>query len=364
MTSAQLSVCFVFASGGIGGAERSMLRLMQCVHPKRLNCRVLLMTKENAEFEDSLSSLGIPFQRNGRVGVLALWKSLRTDTPDIVYLFGNIRTLLWAIIARLAGIKTIIIAERSIPASWITRFGRRTERFVVDAFISNSEAAASILRQKCGVSSSTVHVVYNGIETSAPKPIAGATEIDVVCVANIRKLKGHVILLQAIKQLQEQYFSLKCVLFGEDLTEGEFFERAVRDGLGGTYDWRGFSARASDYLSVAKVFVLPSLEREGTPTSILEAMNAGAAVVASDVGGVSELIEDQVTGLLVEPGNSEMLAEKIGLLLSSPALRHTLATNAQAHVAEYHSIESMVERHLYLFSLLTKGDTVSLRASQ
>jgi glycosyltransferase involved in cell wall biosynthesis len=86
-------------------------------------------------------------------------------------------------------------------------------------------------------------------------------------------------------------------------------------------------------LSTADVFVLPSFS-EGRPRSIIEAMSLGAAIVATDAGGIPTLVEDDCTGLLVPPGNAEALAAALDRVIASPALRRRLGKAARARAEQ------------------------------
>ena len=86
-------------------------------------------------------------------------------------------------------------------------------------------------------------------------------------------------------------------------------------GLVDTYTWVGYQRNIESYLARSDVFVLPSLWGEGTPTSILEAMLLKKPVVATDNGGVRELVHDMTTGLLIQPGDSKRLAMAIETIL-------------------------------------------------
>ena len=86
------------------------------------------------------------------------------------------------------------------------------------------------------------------------------------------------------------------------------------------------------------------------PTSLLEAMVLGLPVIATPVGGVSELVEDGVTGVLVLPNDAGKLAEKIDQLLEAPEYRSAIGKCAKEYVLNNHSIRKMVEEHQKVFS--------------
>ncbi len=99
---------------------------------------------------------------------------------------------------------------------------------------------------------------------------------------------------------------------------------------------------ARKYLKAFDVFVLPSL-KEGFPWAILEAMSAGVPIVATKVGAVPEIIENNQSGFLVEPGNSQVLAKKITELINNPELQNKFVKNANQRLPQF-SQQKMLEQ--------------------
>ena len=206
----------------------------------------------------------------------------------MLYVFGRFRTLVWAILGRLAGVRCIVAAERSAANRGSDRLARLLDRLLVTAYVANSEFAARNLRAIVGTSGPPVSVVPNGIElTGLParlSPRSGPPSL--LCVGNITANKGQGILLEAVRLLRDRYPGIRATLVGHDFTRGRFFAEARARGLDETYEAVGFSDDVGPYLARATLVVLPTLMREGMPTSLLEAMRAGVPVVASRVGGV------------------------------------------------------------------------------
>lgn len=142
-----------------------------------------------------------------------------------------------------------------------------------------------------------------------------------ISVGVLRISKGHKYLIEAYKQLKPKYVSLSLIIIGSGPEEKKL--KYAAENLSGIYFLgRQNHGKIVEYLKAADIFVLPSIDlpqdREGMPTSVMEAMAAGLPVVATRVGGVPYLIKDGVNGFLVNPGSAEELTETIVKLIDNP----------------------------------------------
>jgi glycosyltransferase involved in cell wall biosynthesis len=353
-TKAKPRICFLFRSrknSGIGGAERSMMRLMTHTSPEDAEIIVIFYKQAIEPMRKFLDENQVQWLIADNL--IDLYKKLRHLHPNVLYMFARIHMLIWGITAKLAGVLLTVGAERGWADTWIDRLSQHLTKFVVDVYIANSKYAAERLIE-AGIKPDHVHVIYNGIDAWDRNAIKSSgnpqfTKPSIVCVANISPRKGHLILLKAINLLKPKYPDLRAILLGIDYTKGAFFAETRPLGLESTYSWVGEVADVKPYLLAADLFALPSY-KEGMPTSILEAMLMEKPVVSTKISGVQELIEDGVTGLLVQPGDEKALAEAIDRVLSSEALGVRLGANARKHVLENHTMSKMVSEHLRVFN--------------
>lgn len=344
-----LRVTFVLASHGIGGAERSMLRLMALAHRRTWDCRVILSRQSNDAFRRSIEQIDVPCHTLSPWDVPGWLRHFHTHRPDVLYVFGRFRTIPWAVLGRLAGVRCIVAAERSAANRGSDRLARFLDRRVVTAYIANSEFGAANLRSFVG-RRRPVWVVPNGIVIHTPARRAdphGPPRL--ICVGNITANKGQLVLLQAVEHLRIRHPGVRAILVGRDFTGGRFFEEAKSQGLTDTFTAVGFAEDVAPYWAQATLAVLPTLKREGMPSSLLEAMAVGVPVVASGVGGVGEIIEDGKTGLLVRPGDAVALARAIDRLLDDPDERRRLAGNARESITNRYDLSAMLEGHREAF---------------
>jgi glycosyltransferase involved in cell wall biosynthesis len=168
----------------------------------------------------------------------------------------------------------------------------------------------------------------------------------VVTVGHLNAVKGHRYLVDALAFLAEKGQRMQAVLVGDrvDHVVAQDVElRVASHGLGDCVRLVGGADDIAPYLSCADVFVLPSLS-EGMPMALLEAMAAGLPVVATAVGGVTEIVEDGVNGFLVRPGDARGLALQISRMLDDPGSSRRMGERAQAVALARFSTQSIAAR--------------------
>lgn len=170
--------------------------------------------------------------------------------------------------------------------------------------------------------------------------------------ALVDRHKGQRVLLDAARQLQHSHPDMLFVFFGR----GED-EAALKDESAdlGNVVWAGFEPHLGDYLPALDVFAFPS-RNEGLGSVLLDVMRAGVPVVASDTGGIPDIVRDGDTGLLFTPGDDEALAAHLSRL-RDPTLRRSLAQNASSQLDNY-SPDAMASAYLALYRPLVQPRTV------
>jgi glycosyltransferase involved in cell wall biosynthesis len=168
-------------------------------------------------------------------------------------------------------------------------------------------------------------------------------------VGRLTPLKGVDYLLTAWQAVASAVPDVTLVIVGNGEREAELKTQAAALGLTGRVVFAGFRTDVPALLARADLFVLSSLW-EGLPMAAIEAMAAGCPVVATAVGGVPEVVETGITGLLAPPQDAAALAATLIRLLGNHALSSALASAAAAHVQSRYSREAMVEatRQVYL----------------
>lgn len=215
--------------------------------------------------------------------------------------------------------------------------------------LSNSEQEAGLT---AGVGRSEQYrVVLNGIDLERfarpPEPVPGR----VVALGRLAAQKRPDLAVRAMKELRARHAHAHLQLAGDGPARPEVEQLVRRLDLGEVVRLIGPREDVPMLLSQAACLLLTS-DYESCPYTVIEAMAAGVPVVATRVGGVPELVEDGVSGLLVEPGRPEQIAAAIGELLADPDRARELGSAGRRIAGERFSVERMVGETVALYDEL------------
>jgi len=354
---------------GIGGAEKQVVLLARGLHERGIDTRVWALFGDTETYHgDMLRREGIPvvdlgLRRCRKVRYVlpnfarlaSIIMRLRRERPDIVHAFLFHAYIAGVPVARMARVPVFVAGRRSLgnfkegrPVALAVE--RLATRFT-DLIIANAEAVAQDTLRRERVRGDKLEVVCNGLAEQAfvqVSPVVVETVYPVVlCVANLKRDKGHRYLLEAMSHLQ--IGGRPCTL----LLAGDGAERPSleRDAARLRIDVR-FLGRCEDVrplLARADVVAHPSLE-DGMSNAVMEAMAAGRPIVATSVGGTPELLAER--GLLVPAADPVELAEGIARILADHALAARLGEEARKWSQEHLSTATMVDRHVRIYSRL------------
>lgn len=363
----------------VGGTERQFFELLRRLDRRRwqplvaclnyggeLTPRLLDMGIDPIEFplKGSLARANTAVQI-GRMALLC-----RRHRVRIIHAHDFYSNLLGVSAARLARIPSI--ASRRDLAHFLTRSQRRALMLtclLADRVLVNATAVGDLVAQEFGGAVPRtltslgrarpwyprVEIVHNGIELAvfdaealrepvAPLParIAGVPRVAVVASMNLPD-KGHSDLLRAASLLQARGHRLQWLLVSDGKLRRGLEEQARALGLGDCFHFLGRRPDVPSILARVDLLVHPSWA-EAFPNAVLEALGAGLPVVATRVGGCSELVVDGATGRLVPPRQPEMLASAIEDVLANAAASAEMGRHGRQLVERHFSLERMNAR--------------------
>jgi colanic acid/amylovoran biosynthesis glycosyltransferase len=230
----------------------------------------------------------------------------------------------------------------------------KTARVVV----TETDFARRFLQERFPECADRIHRIYNGLNLAEfRRADFSSTPPLIVGIGRLIAKKGFADLIRACRLLAEREKLFRCEIIGEGPLENELREQVQQSGL---QNWVTFSgarpqSKIRQRLAAANVFVLPSVVdpdggSDNLPTVIMEAMATGLPVVSTDVGGIPEMIIENETGFLVQPGDAVTVADRIEKVIIDRSLAQKLGQAGYVRARELFSIEKNV-RELYALTL-------------
>lgn len=378
-------IAFATASLGNGGTEKHLRDLVIRLDPARTDCVILSYGQDSytSRLKDQ------PHVKVAICGNLVCWEAgfyvrrgavfygmdfVRFRPDTIVFVNGCLGLFRWRayLAARLIGARQVVAIEHSTPSlapprisssgswnyirrriGWRARliWKHRLTGLLCDKVVCVSNSIRERLineyrypESKCVVISNGVDLEYfspshrQGIVDAEAELRAAPAAGTILCVASLVKLKRIDLLLDALATVVKNHPSCRCIIVGGGPLEMALRAQSTRLGLEASVYFAGHVQDVRPYLERADIFVLPS-DNEGLPLSVGEAMACGVPCIVTDVGGNRELVLDKQSGLIVERGSTEQLAEAISYLLGNPEERRRMGIKARQCVRENFNLE-------------------------
>ena len=273
-------------------------------------------------------------------------KILRDINPDIIYVHGEDSELVGGFIAKQYNVVNVIHGENYFPLNPIfrlilTNISRKKYQFSI--------AVNKKIMTKLSIKGQKTTVVYPGIDISKFSKLNHETSNNKnICLGylgRITKDKGIYQLIYAFNKISKKFQDIQFVIGGD----GKEFNKTKKliDDLGMTekIEMIGEVNNKIEFFKKLDIFILPS-ESEGFPFTILEALASGIPVLATNVGGIHEVIKNNHNGLLLDSNRSEKIATAIFSLLENPQKLIQLKSNCLNSIKEY-NIQNFVNNFYY-----------------
>ncbi len=359
------------------GTQQFLLELLRRIDRSRF-APVVLSTLRVGELLPEIEALGIDVHEFGTGAsltspatarqIVGAASFLRRERIDILSCMLGLVTLIGPYVGRMAGVPIVVNNQRNL-SYWIAGGAKEAayrfaNRHLVDAVMVNSRAAASELEMRFRTPPGKIVRLAPGIDLSRFDRGAssealrdemglGASRV-VGIVAKLSPVKGHDHFLRAAARIRERCDDVTFLVVGDGPLRADLESLTDELGLADAVRFVGVREDIPEVLGLMDVFVLSSLS-EGAPNVILEAMAAGVPVVASNVGGVPDMVRDGETGRLVEPGDPDALADAVLDILNDETSAGLMGRLAQSVVRAEHNIEDVVECVQQVFEGLAAG---------
>lgn len=355
-----------------GGSEHQMVesarRLQKRGHEMTVGC--LLAQGAYLPLIQSMYIPVVEFSPHGNLmgpggisAILRLASYLRRNRIDVVHTHDLYSNLLGVPAAWLARTPRIISSRRDLASWWwYTPRNRKILRVIQnrsDVVVANSAAVRDWLVREDSFATEKIKIVRNGVDVDkfANVPVDRGHVFPqhsgkqlIIAVANMHvHTKGHSYLIEAAQQVCSQVDDAVFLLVGDGDLRRSFEADVARRGLDDHFVFMGARKDVPELLACCDIAVLSSIA-EGLPNVVLEYMAAGLPVVATSVGGVPEIIENDRTGVIIPAKDSAAMATAITKILIDKPFASKIAKAGQGSVRERFSYDRLIDQLEDLYS--------------
>jgi len=362
-----IKIVFVVNSLEIGGMEKMVVTLAKYLNRNKFYPIVYCLEKKG-EFAYELEENNIELRlvKNKRfLTAFILARVFKNDQVDIVHSQSGVYRDA-TLGARLAKIPIIIHTDHGkfYPDSKWTRFNHWLFSHFRDKVICVCDELMDFMKERVGLNHKKVIRIYNGIEVEKykrgvdilhkKKKLGIEPHRKIVgVIARLVPVKNHLMLLHALKIVKRYFDDVLLLIIGDGPLLKKLKEEVGRLHLERNVIFLGKRKDVEELLFLIDVVCLPS-QAEGLSVTLMEAMASGRAVVATEVGGNSELIINGRNGFLIPPSNAKVMAERIVSLLENEALRRRIGEEAKRRINEIFNVSMMVKNYEKLYCALAK----------
>lgn len=365
-----IKICHILDTLNIGGLEKTLIEIISGL--KEYEHQVWCLKNKGVlakEVEDK-GVLLREFDFAGGITIpalLRLSKALKRENIKIVHCHGLFPSIWGRLAAILAGVHVKIVHCQNvyygIPKKDVIKLkllGLFTERI-----IAVSEAVKKCLVEFIGINPRKITVIYNSAAGTAARDVLtreglrksiGLDKNDFVscCISRIEEHKGHYFLIEAVAKCKAGNVPCKCVIAGDGPHTENLRLKIKSLGLEDRVILLGWRKDIQDLLLAMDVFIHPSTLREGLPLALAEAASAGLPLIATQIGGNSEIVEDGINGFIVPPKDAQALAEKIKYFVENPAEMKKMGERSRKIWEDKFTLQEMLHKIDSLYKSLIR----------
>lgn len=366
-----MNVLLVTTHLNIGGITRYILLIAKALRAKGVG---VLVVSGGGDFEGEFKKLGIETVRidlrtkselspKVLTGGIRLSSLAKERKVDIIHAHTRVTQCASALAGSLSKVPFVTTCH----GFFRKRLGRMLFGAWGERVVAISEPVRQSLINDFRVAPDRIELIHTGIEPERFCRACGGEELArlkkrlglgaglvVGSIGRLSPVKGHRFFVDALGGIVRKGHALRGLIIGDGPDEESLKALAAERGLQGSLCFLGSQTDTAAYLAIMDIFVFPS-EKEGLGLSLLEAMASGRACVASDVGGISDIVQDGKTGLLFPAGDAGAMGERILRLAADATLRERLGEEGRRLVQERFSLDVMAEKMLAMYRSVIAG---------
>ncbi len=347
-------ILFVVRSLHVGGMEQMVIELATSLHGRGYDIRFCTI-EDPGQLASQLQRPGIePHALNNPPGLRLdyayhLRKLIASWRPDIIHTHNETGHF-YASLANMGIFSTAKLIH--------TKHGRgdledrksilrnRISSLLTDVVVAVSDDVGTVCRDIENVSAGKVRTIINGISLEPYLALnRDEPDTDPIVFGHVGRLtsvKNQKLMIDAFHKVHNQLPHSRLVIAGDGPLRPELEAQVLELGIASSVSFLGYQSDIASVVADLDVFLLTSVS-EGTPLVVIEAMAAACPVIATDVGGLPEMIEHHQSGLLVPSGDVEALTKNMLLLANNKALRQQIGQRSRSIARSRYGIERMVQ---------------------
>lgn len=347
-----------------GGAEKVTEDIIYNLNKEKYN--IFLICLGNSKFYNEIINRGydnfrvltLPYGKRNIIKYFTKTiKYININKIELIHAHGVVSSLVGTICGKITGKKVITTIhgradfdrDKGLRANIFKHLENLLHRYN-EYYLTVSKDLKDHMVSK-GLKENKILVMHNGISTKIKvdknkdykEKYFNKLDFMIVSMGRLTKVKGHIYLLQALKEIKDLGIGIKCLIVGEGELEQYINDKILEYNLEHMVKLTGFNSDVDNILSSSDAVVMTSL-MEGLPLTILEAFRNGTIVLAPSVGGVPEIIKNNVNGLLYTSGNIHELADKIMTIREGKYDLDSMRKNALKDFHENFTIEKFIQK--------------------
>lgn len=351
-----IKVMLVATDSNVGGAGMASVNLIKYIDKTKFlidivvpsGSRIIPLIKEVGATPYEID--GISDKSLDLKNVVEYIKLFKKEKPNIIHTHASLSA---RIAGKILGIK-VVFTRHWVGITNVSGFAKFINNFLCDGGIGVSNAAKTAIIST-GVKERKTSVIYNGVtpleilqgkDKNIVKKKLGIENADNQVIlgiaARLEEVKGHIYLLAAMSKVVQNHPNVILLIAGDGSLEDMLKEKTAELGIEKNVKFLGFYNNMTEFMNVIDMHILSSLE-EAFPLSLLEAMSVKTPCIATNVGGIPEIIIDGETGVLAESKNPESLENAIKKLLENKELLEKISEKAYTELNKKFSPEIMAK---------------------